>query len=444
MSTARTFVIVGGGVAAAEAAKTLHAEGYADRLVVVTDEPRPPYERPPLTKEYLRGEAGEEKLVKQPRLVLRRGRHRAPDRRPRGRARRPGPDAGARRRDVDRFDRLLLATGARAVRPRLDGRRRSHGRTSSGPPRTPTASARRRAGRPSAVVAGGGLDRRGDRGVAAPAGARRHARRPRHRGAGAPPGRRARPRARRPPRAPRRPDRPLVAGRGAPRTSGGRREVVLDTGEILATDLAVLGLGAVPGRRARLRGRPRHRRRHPRRRAPADRRPTGCSRPATSRRRGTPGTSTGSARRTGTTPDARGGRRRGTCSAWRRSTTACRTSSRTSSSSAWRSSGAPISARTCTSVGRTRGVVAAWTRDGVVVAGAHTNAWDSRKPLDRLIASGAVLDVDGVPRPGRPARHPRGGAGLASRTGYPGATTKVEIMPSASTTRTAWLPPSVR
>ena len=64
MNTPRTIAIVGGGVAAAETAKTLHAEGYSGHLVVLTDEACPPYERPPLTKAYLRGEAGEEKLVK--------------------------------------------------------------------------------------------------------------------------------------------------------------------------------------------------------------------------------------------------------------------------------------------------------------------------------------------------------------------------------------------
>ncbi|MCH7230270.1 FAD-dependent oxidoreductase [Glycomyces sp. L485] len=51
------FVIVGGGLAAAHAAKTLREEGYERDLVVVTAEPHRPYERPPLSKDYLRGEA---------------------------------------------------------------------------------------------------------------------------------------------------------------------------------------------------------------------------------------------------------------------------------------------------------------------------------------------------------------------------------------------------
>ncbi|WP_100444199.1 NAD(P)/FAD-dependent oxidoreductase [Glycomyces xiaoerkulensis] len=51
------FVIVGGGLAAAQAARTLREEGYGDELIVVTAEPHAPYERPPLSKDYLRAEA---------------------------------------------------------------------------------------------------------------------------------------------------------------------------------------------------------------------------------------------------------------------------------------------------------------------------------------------------------------------------------------------------
>ncbi|MCD0444330.1 NAD(P)/FAD-dependent oxidoreductase [Glycomyces sp. A-F 0318] len=56
MSTA-PFVIVGGGLAASTAAKTLRDEGYEGDLVIVAGEAHRPYERPPLSKDYLRGEA---------------------------------------------------------------------------------------------------------------------------------------------------------------------------------------------------------------------------------------------------------------------------------------------------------------------------------------------------------------------------------------------------
>src|SRR5690606_35424395 len=51
------IVIVGGGLAAASAARTLRKEGYDGGVVVYAAEPHHPYERPPLSKDYLRGEA---------------------------------------------------------------------------------------------------------------------------------------------------------------------------------------------------------------------------------------------------------------------------------------------------------------------------------------------------------------------------------------------------
>ncbi|MEX0991464.1 MAG: FAD-dependent oxidoreductase [Actinomycetota bacterium] len=51
-----TFVIVGASATGATAAATLREEGFDGRIVLVGDEPQPPYERPPLSKEFLRGE----------------------------------------------------------------------------------------------------------------------------------------------------------------------------------------------------------------------------------------------------------------------------------------------------------------------------------------------------------------------------------------------------
>ncbi len=56
-STAETFVIVGTGLAGATAAGTLREEGFAGRVVLVGAEPHLPYERPPLSKDYLAGKA---------------------------------------------------------------------------------------------------------------------------------------------------------------------------------------------------------------------------------------------------------------------------------------------------------------------------------------------------------------------------------------------------
>jgi 3-phenylpropionate/trans-cinnamate dioxygenase ferredoxin reductase subunit len=56
-----TFVIVGAGLAGAKAAEHLREEGFTGRLILIGDEPERPYERPPLSKDYLRGESPREK-----------------------------------------------------------------------------------------------------------------------------------------------------------------------------------------------------------------------------------------------------------------------------------------------------------------------------------------------------------------------------------------------
>ena len=61
-----TFMIVGAGLAGGSAAATLREEGFDGRLVLVGAEPQPPYERPPLSKEYLRGESPFEQALLQP------------------------------------------------------------------------------------------------------------------------------------------------------------------------------------------------------------------------------------------------------------------------------------------------------------------------------------------------------------------------------------------
>jgi 3-phenylpropionate/trans-cinnamate dioxygenase ferredoxin reductase subunit len=57
MAGESTYVIVGGGLAGAKAAEALRDEGFDGRLVLVGAESELPYERPPLSKGYLRGES---------------------------------------------------------------------------------------------------------------------------------------------------------------------------------------------------------------------------------------------------------------------------------------------------------------------------------------------------------------------------------------------------
>jgi 3-phenylpropionate/trans-cinnamate dioxygenase ferredoxin reductase subunit len=62
MSTSPTFVIVGAGLAGAKAAETLRAEGFDGRLLLFGDEAERPYDHPPLSKAYLRGETDRDSL----------------------------------------------------------------------------------------------------------------------------------------------------------------------------------------------------------------------------------------------------------------------------------------------------------------------------------------------------------------------------------------------
>jgi 3-phenylpropionate/trans-cinnamate dioxygenase ferredoxin reductase subunit len=53
---AQTFVVVGANSTGGTAAATLRTDGFDGRVVLIGAEQHPPYERPPLSKEYLRGE----------------------------------------------------------------------------------------------------------------------------------------------------------------------------------------------------------------------------------------------------------------------------------------------------------------------------------------------------------------------------------------------------
>jgi 3-phenylpropionate/trans-cinnamate dioxygenase ferredoxin reductase subunit len=61
-----TFVILGAGLCGGAAAQTLRDEGFDGRVILIGDEPHLPYERPPLSKEYLRGEQERDRLFMHP------------------------------------------------------------------------------------------------------------------------------------------------------------------------------------------------------------------------------------------------------------------------------------------------------------------------------------------------------------------------------------------
>jgi 3-phenylpropionate/trans-cinnamate dioxygenase ferredoxin reductase subunit len=63
MPTDQTFVIVGASLAGAKAAETLREEGFDGRLILLGAESERPYERPPLSKDYLRRETTDKPYV---------------------------------------------------------------------------------------------------------------------------------------------------------------------------------------------------------------------------------------------------------------------------------------------------------------------------------------------------------------------------------------------
>lgn len=59
----RTVAVVGASLAGLSAARSLRKQGYDGRLVVIGDELHRPYDRPPLSKEFLAGTLGEPELA---------------------------------------------------------------------------------------------------------------------------------------------------------------------------------------------------------------------------------------------------------------------------------------------------------------------------------------------------------------------------------------------
>jgi 3-phenylpropionate/trans-cinnamate dioxygenase ferredoxin reductase subunit len=122
MTAQQTFVIVGASLTGAKAAETLRHEGFEGRLVLVGNENARPYERPSLSKDYLRGEAADpvyvhgEDFYAEHDIELLLGRT-AVDMNPS--VREVALDDGKRLR----YDRLLLATGAEPRRLTVPGSR---------------------------------------------------------------------------------------------------------------------------------------------------------------------------------------------------------------------------------------------------------------------------------------------------------------------------------
>ena len=117
----QAIVIVGASLTGAKAAEELRSRGFDGRILLIGAEPERPYERPPLSKDYLRGESEREKVYVHPEgfyqqheIELITGRHAT------------GLDLNGAQVTLDdgralAFDKLLLATGAEARRISVPG-----------------------------------------------------------------------------------------------------------------------------------------------------------------------------------------------------------------------------------------------------------------------------------------------------------------------------------
>ena len=113
MNRFETIAVVGTSLAGLRAIETLRREGHIGRIVAIGEEPQMPYDRPPLSKQFLKGEWEEDKVALRHQLgeesnlewVLGR--------------RAVALDTSARRLELSdgesiTYDGLIIATGARA------------------------------------------------------------------------------------------------------------------------------------------------------------------------------------------------------------------------------------------------------------------------------------------------------------------------------------------
>ena len=119
--TGGRIVILGAGHAGGSAAAYLRQYGYAGSIVLVGDEPLLPYQRPPLSKAWLKGEAGEDDLQLRPasfyaenNIALHLGVKAT-------RIDRRASQVALENGEVLPYDFLIIATGARARRLALPG-----------------------------------------------------------------------------------------------------------------------------------------------------------------------------------------------------------------------------------------------------------------------------------------------------------------------------------
>jgi 3-phenylpropionate/trans-cinnamate dioxygenase ferredoxin reductase subunit len=121
MTSDHTFAIVGASLTGAKAAETLRDEGFDGHVVLIGAEHERPYERPPLSKDYLRGEVDRETVYVHPEgfyaehdIELRLGRTAVS-------LNATGSELALDDGERLRYDRLLITVGAEPRRLSIPG-----------------------------------------------------------------------------------------------------------------------------------------------------------------------------------------------------------------------------------------------------------------------------------------------------------------------------------
>ena len=115
------YLLIGGGMACFHAAKQARRADPEGSILIVSDEPLPPYDRPPLSKEYLRGEKTTEQIVYEPAEKLAEQQFELalgvrvesinPDRK----------EAVLSDGEIVRFEKAMIATGGRPIKLPVPG-----------------------------------------------------------------------------------------------------------------------------------------------------------------------------------------------------------------------------------------------------------------------------------------------------------------------------------
>ena len=169
----QSVVIIGAGHAGVQAAASLREEGFDGRVTLLSNEPEFPYQRPPLSKAFLKGQMQlsglplrGEKFFDEQRIDLRLGVAAA-------RIDRAGRRVEFAHGGAESYDHLILATGARARvlrapgprsrrRPRVANNSRCGGDQAASRNRQARRRDRRRLHRPGDRRDRAGARRRGD------------------------------------------------------------------------------------------------------------------------------------------------------------------------------------------------------------------------------------------------------------------------------------------